>query len=236
MSTPASFNTSVNQFIRNIKKLRDELNSTVVVVHHSGKQANNSERGSSALRGAMDTMMQSTSKGTGGSGYFVLTCEKQKDADQFEPLFFVLKQVQLDENQTSAVIVESDIKSTANLSSLSALNENEKLVLKFYANLGGQEKSEICMSATRISPSPFYRALKSLTNAGILEKCGVNKFITYRATNEGMEFAITTGLLPDDFHRSDHDSLPTLFNSLGLDSDGGDCGKNDEITNSAAKK
>lgn len=64
------------------------LGCAVMLVHHSNKQGN-AERGSSALRGAMDCMIEV--KPTAGK--FLLSCEKLKDGQVWKPQTFDLLSV-----------------------------------------------------------------------------------------------------------------------------------------------
>ena len=62
-----------------------ELGCAVLLVHHSNK-AGTGERGSSALRGAMDFMVEVKAV----AGKFVMTCEKLKDGERWSPRTFAL--------------------------------------------------------------------------------------------------------------------------------------------------
>lgn len=68
-----------------VKAAIRQLGCAVLLVHHSNK-AGTGERGSSALRGAMDTMVEI--KPTAGK--FAMTCEKLKDAPAWKPQTFSL--------------------------------------------------------------------------------------------------------------------------------------------------
>jgi len=96
----------VSQAIRGLDKMVATLGALVVVVHHTVKAKKGrtaSERGSSVLRGAADTMLR---VGEAGGGRF-LFCEKQKEAEHFKPIPFELKQVALASGETSAAVVLS---------------------------------------------------------------------------------------------------------------------------------
>lgn len=66
-------------------RLRKELGATVLLVHHTRKDSDQ-ERGNTALRGGVDTMMLLKEE----DGRRTLTCEKQKDAPAFSPIAFDL--------------------------------------------------------------------------------------------------------------------------------------------------
>ena len=197
------------------------------MIHHSGKQESKGERGSSALRAALDTAISSKKSRSGKAVTITLTCEKQKDTQHFQPIYLTLKEIQLSDTQSSAILIKSASKPSIDINALTTAGPNERKVLEFFVQKGNPEKSEVCMKETNISPSTFYRALNSLCDEGCLKKDGENKNITYQITEEGIEFAITLGLLPIDFHGSDHSQLPSLSSPHGGDSSGGD--SNDSI-------
>jgi len=62
-------------------RIREATGATVLLVHHTGKQGE-AERGSSALRGAADSMFSLKSE----DEILTLECTKQKDAVEIEPL------------------------------------------------------------------------------------------------------------------------------------------------------
>lgn len=63
-------------------RLRTATGATVLIVHHSGTRADR-ERGSSALRGAVDTLIHADRDSDNG---VTLRCDKQKDAQPFAPI------------------------------------------------------------------------------------------------------------------------------------------------------
>lgn len=67
--------------IANVDAVRVALGATVGLVHHTNAGGER-ERGSTALRGAADTMIQVQSS----DGTITVSCEKQKDAAPFDPL------------------------------------------------------------------------------------------------------------------------------------------------------
>ncbi len=73
--------------------------ATVLVIHHSGKKANQGDRGSTALRGAADNVMELAGKS--GDRFPTLKCEKQKDWEPFDKINLRLRGVALDGGETS---------------------------------------------------------------------------------------------------------------------------------------
>src|SRR5262249_19093133 len=85
--------------IAGLDRIRTALDATVGVGHHSGKNAE-TERGSSALRGAADTMIALNR----GDAETVLRSEKQKDRAAFEDFRLRLRTVELDGTNSSCVL------------------------------------------------------------------------------------------------------------------------------------
>jgi hypothetical protein len=81
----------MNAFIANLDKLRLATGATILVIHHSGKDSSRGERGSSALRAAVDTSIEVT----GQSGTRTFRVEKQKDGESGASFSFDLKSVEI---------------------------------------------------------------------------------------------------------------------------------------------
>jgi KaiC/GvpD/RAD55 family RecA-like ATPase len=79
----------MSKIILAVDQIRTTFGSTVLLVHHSGKSGD-SERGSNAIRAAMDVMIAVR---PGDSQTFTVTCEKMKDAEPFFPMRFRLQKV-----------------------------------------------------------------------------------------------------------------------------------------------
>lgn len=86
-STGADENSAqdMGRVLRGVKAATSALGCAVLLVHHSNK-AGTGERGSSAMRGAMDVMIEARSS----AGKFSLNCEKLKDGQQWKPQTFDL--------------------------------------------------------------------------------------------------------------------------------------------------
>ncbi len=113
-------NTSkdMGQFVANCRYLRAETGAHVMVVHHSGKDATKGARGSSSLRGALDTEIQITRTGA------VIRAEVTKQRDMpCEGVFsYTLRSVEVGRDDhgepvTSAVVEEAEsVKKAPHLS------------------------------------------------------------------------------------------------------------------------
>ena len=75
----------MGEFIEGCDDLMHEFGATVLVVHHTGKDAQSGARGHSSFFGALDTSMSLKKI---GDHDIQLTCEKQKDAPEFDKLQF----------------------------------------------------------------------------------------------------------------------------------------------------
>jgi uncharacterized membrane protein len=64
-----------------------EFNSSVMTVHHSGKDVDRGMRGSSALFGAASTVIRAERN----DRVVTLLCDKQRDYDEFDPIHFQLR-------------------------------------------------------------------------------------------------------------------------------------------------
>ena len=112
------------QFVANLDYIRSTTGATVLVVHHSGKNASQGPRGSSALKAAVDTEITIAAD-------HKITCQKQRDLELPKPLFFDLQSVELGVDSegdpvTSAIVVEAD----ARLAKPTALKGQPKVALQ----------------------------------------------------------------------------------------------------------
>jgi hypothetical protein len=78
-------------FVRNVDILKNHYSCTVMAVHHSGKDTDKGMRGSSALRGAVDSEFEIKRKSDTMS--VCLSVKKQKDSEEAEPLWMDAREV-----------------------------------------------------------------------------------------------------------------------------------------------
>ena len=145
-------------------KLRQETNAAVLLVHHMRK-AGESERGSTALRGAADVMIKLDS--THGSR--VLSCEKMKDASPFESI-----RLGLEDSNESCVLVPKGAPVPNELTPV----RRQCLEALYEAALDDGLSCTAWHEASEEPSSSFYVARKRLVEAGYVEVRGKRYFVT----------------------------------------------------------
>lgn len=156
-------------------RLRQATNATVVLVHHTGKDGQ-TYRGSSALEGACDTMIEVQLDGD----RVTVACEKQKDDEPFEPIRLRLVTVDL-----------GDAKSCVLEATRGDMSESqERLMAIFIKHFGttGATKQELrtiaCGAPTSMPTTSFYRALNQLMADGALVNTGTDKQPYFKVPQE----------------------------------------------------
>jgi len=167
-------------FIDACNRLQRELNTAVLVVHHTGKSGA-SERGSSALRGAADMMIELQND----EGVIRLSCSKAKDSAGFDTRYLQLIQV-----GDSCVLNPTD----KTITETSRLTDNQKQVIEWLSSsdiFDEGARSNDLQKATNIPAGTFWRVLRSLDRRGLIEKTG--KYDPWLLTREGKELAEELG-------------------------------------------
>jgi len=103
--------TDMGIFVRNMDIIKHNYKCTVIAVHHSGKDETKGMRGSSSLRGAIDTELEIKRKADTMS--VCLKVKKQKDTEEADPLWMDAREVSWLEDKfgierTSLVLDPSD--------------------------------------------------------------------------------------------------------------------------------
>lgn len=189
----------MNRFVQGATLLAKETGAAVLVIHHTGKDEGRGARGSNSLKAAADTEIS-----CGGEYPFVrLTCEKQKDAEPFDELELVLRQVKIGNDRTSCVmrlktaeellkLPPSSVlgKRARNKSSPKKEAELEQMVAVIPAEgLHHQEwRSRYCQE-TGQSPSTFDRNLRVARDTGRVFRPGTGKDTRYFLADAGADHA-----------------------------------------------
>jgi len=79
----------MGSFVRAIDRLRETFKCAVLIIHHARLDGDR-ERGNTAFRGAADTMIRVEKD----ADYITLTCDKQRDAEDFPSLTMQLTSVE----------------------------------------------------------------------------------------------------------------------------------------------
>lgn len=98
-------NQDMGLFVQHMDQLKHELQTTVLIVHHTGQGNKDRARGASALKGAVDIEHRVESR---AGGNIALQATKMKDAELPGPIFLRLQSVDLGEIGNSAVVVQVD--------------------------------------------------------------------------------------------------------------------------------
>jgi AAA domain-containing protein len=155
----------VGRLIAGADHLAKELKCTVLLVHHTTKSGE-SERGSSALRGAPETMISLDSVGDD----ITVTCEKQKNAPPFGR--FAL---QLVPSSESCVLQPTEAASP----DPTRLGSQELAGLRALGTFGSNgARSGEWLRATGLSQSTFYRHRLKLVQGEYVDQQGDRYYLT----------------------------------------------------------
>jgi hypothetical protein len=120
----------MNLMLFNVRQIQDELGCGVLLLHHPPKGAKTGTRGSGALEGTADTIVRVERSGADRTR-IRLVCEKQGDADYFEPVNLQLKR---DSDLNSLVIEPAVVGPIAAEESTAGFDEHQ--VVKLLRNRG----------------------------------------------------------------------------------------------------
>ena len=165
--------------VHNSSRIQRRFSSAVSLVHHSNK-ADRGERGSGALRGASDSMVEISAS---GDGLIRAACSKTKDSEPWEPDCLTFRSV-----AHSGVLVSASEVQTLSL----RLTPIEKDILNFmglsvFDSIGAQVQQMV--NALNISERHIYRLLSALKNKGLAEH--VRKGLPMGLTDMGKEIVLT---------------------------------------------
>ena len=174
----------VSEFICVLDRVRKDTGAAILLIHHVGKNIGRQERGSSALRGAADTMIHLKKSYSALS----LECAKQKDAAEFENIPLALSTVELGDGVSSCVVVRRGAEASEN--TLTARQEEALEALRNFGPDGAT--SEDWRKASGQSQSTFYRARDELQSAGIVGRPGIRSKGEKYTISENNPIPITT--------------------------------------------
>ena len=157
-------------FIAGADAIRAATGATVLVIHHPGLKKDH-ERGSTALRGAADTVM-AIEPHPATSARWLKGEKPPRDGEPFAPIAFCLKQFEVGEGQTSWVVQPAD---SAAWPALSAVTWTKTIgALKGFPH---GVTFTAWLKASDLPKTTFWRAVKALVAQKIVEKTNGKYFV-----------------------------------------------------------
>ncbi|MDQ3605965.1 MAG: AAA family ATPase [Gemmatimonadota bacterium] len=165
--------------ISHADRIRKETGAAVLLVHHTSK-AGEVERGSTALRGAADTMLQLRAD----DGVITVTCDKQKEAEPFARLALRLQPI------ADSCVLITDTGRGAQSGGAVTNSERDALETLTSIYLGDGVSTSVWLSASKMQERSFYRAVKPLVERGFVTQERVGRTVLNSPTLRG-QAAIT---------------------------------------------
>ncbi len=152
-------------FVAGAERLRRATGATVLIVHHTGK-VGEVERGNSALRAAVDTMIAVTAEDT----VLKMKCEKQKDAEEFTTIY-----------ATRVPLGDSCIIAPMSMSVNGQITAKARQILTeltdTFTDIGATPTQLV--NATNINERTVLRSLNSLVQCGLAHRKGNGNRVRY---------------------------------------------------------
>lgn len=199
--------------LSNARRIKERFGCTVLVIHHTGKNGEE-ERGSSALRGACDTMLKLAKSGE----ILTLSVDKQKDGPKAEDKHFRLEVVTggsadstsedhfvLDAGDDGVVLTEVGGEHVLTEQGLTAPQRKLLTLLADTFDEEGATSAQLKRTSA-LSESYFYDVLKSIRENGFIIKHGTNQGARYTITEAGK--AALGGWMPQPFALGNHSGHP----------------------------
>lgn len=185
----------MGKYVHAADQLRKHTKAAVMVVHHSAKPKDDqrlSSRGSSAIKGGVDTEIAVTEE---PNDHVKIVCEKQKDAAKFKPMLMRKESIDLSELlQTPGLTggrvmyvgpaAEDEQGGKRRKAEPKTSAQTEQAILDtFESSFRGKWVSATkLLPASRIPKATFYRVLQRLLDRGLIEEQSVGNRVEYRRT------------------------------------------------------
>ncbi|MDP9375637.1 MAG: AAA family ATPase, partial [Chloroflexota bacterium] len=148
-----------------VERLRQTTGACVVLIHHVNKTTGKM-RGSTALEGAMDTIVAARRDGT----LVTLACDKQKDADEFAAFHLTKRVIDLDGGESSMVL---EIATTPGTPLTDSARTALRALHETFGTRGGTAKEwERVADERNVPRSTFYRVKRDLVQGGAVQSTG----------------------------------------------------------------
>jgi hypothetical protein len=165
----------MGKVVASLDHVRRVTGACVLLVHHSGKDASLGSRGSTALRGAMDTELELTT----GEGRVTLKCSKQKDGAPPPPLRLAL----IPRDDTCILVPAGRVQPSEDLSrgAAATLETLREIQVPGGIAAGAWE------AATEASRRAFYTHRARLLHLGLVRNAGTERQPRYLAVDDDEE-------------------------------------------------
>jgi hypothetical protein len=172
----------VGLWIAGVDRIRAHTGAAVLVIHHTGKSGGQ-ERGSSALRGAADTMILVERE----DNCVTLRCDKQKDAAPFAAIRFVVQPVVIDEDGSTACVLSADEPDTGFTRCPWTLPDSRQQALDALRDVdhGAGATASEWLRASGIAERTFHRAVKDLLHWERVTRTGQRRSFRYSVSEAG---------------------------------------------------
>lgn len=146
MSGDENSQKDMSAAVRGCDRIRAETGAAVMLVHHEGKDGSKGARGSTVLRGAIDTGIRGRNEG----GRISFAVEDQRDDEPLPPTYFELAGVVLDGIEHSSAVLrpsssgQRDDADALRVRDIAARLDGESkksLVAEVVASLGGSDST-----------------------------------------------------------------------------------------------
>jgi len=150
-------------FIHACNTIQRLTGAAVLVVHHTGK-SRNSERGSSALRGGADSMIELSND----DGLISVNCTKSKDSEPFKTRYLRLVKVTTRDERDSCVLLPAEKVQISDELTDSQQRALEVLSWETFVKAG--TSARILAEQARIPQGSIYRILTTLMKDGYVSQ------------------------------------------------------------------
>lgn len=156
----------MGMFLRASKKIQQEHQCAVLLVHHTNKGGLD-ERGHSSLRAACDMMIRLDEE----DQIITVQCAKSKDAVPFPTRYVRLLPVKLDDGQSSPVLIAAEKVKQTNRDPLTPMQKQVLEAFGLETFVTGASMSEIS-EVTKITRGTVQKVASRLTVLGFLTRAG----------------------------------------------------------------
>jgi hypothetical protein len=186
MSSSENNNEDMANFINKLEQIKQRYDTTVLIVHHTGKNVNNGSRGASSIRANIDFSFKLSSFTIAGHSIIDLECEKQKDAsDKVPDLSFGIVTVELDEFDSKGRQIKGACAHACKVTADTEDNAYKDIALDSFASDKSEWQKKFLTMVdeeldAKVAPDTVkkkFRALvKELIELELVEQVGKGKF------------------------------------------------------------